>query len=284
MLVRCTGCGFDAYGTGNEGVVEMWFEKGCARVRSKMCRLSAQYLFRRRMIITSDEPFISFTFDDFPHSAFSVGGAILKKYGLFGTFYVSLGLTGKQDVSGLMFSRDDLAELHRQGHEIGCHTFDHCDSSETAMREFVESVALNQNRMDTFIPGVRLRTFSFPKSAPRARTKREVGRRFECCRGSGQSFNTGVVDLNYLCAYFLEKANGDLSAVRHVIDEAKKAKGWLIFATHDVSDDPSRYGCTPLFFEEVVRYAVESQAVILPVVDVLNRLQQKSELSGAQEK
>ena len=36
-------------------------------------------------------------------------------------------------------------------------------------------------------------------------------------------------------------------------------------ATHDVDDNPSPYGCTPGFFEEIVRYAVNSGAVILPV-------------------
>ena len=43
------------------------------------------------------------------------------------------------------------------------------------------------------------------------------------------------------------------------------AGGWLILATHDVSETPTRYGCTPRFFEQVAHLALESGADVLPV-------------------
>jgi hypothetical protein len=57
-----------------------------------------------------------------------------------------------------------------------------------------------------------------------------------------------------------------------LIDRNKRERGWVIFATHDVSSNPSPYGCTPEFFENVVRYAQESGAQIVPVVSALNAL------------
>jgi peptidoglycan/xylan/chitin deacetylase (PgdA/CDA1 family) len=249
------------------------------RAQAKYRRMCADHLFRRPFVINSSGALVSFTFDDFPHTALTVGGSILKQFGGVGTYYVSLDLAGKHDASGPMFTTGDLVRLREQGHELGCHTFAHYDSSETASSVFLDSVATNQRALEALFPGASFRTFSFPKSAPRARTKSGVGRRFECCRGGGQTFNTGTADLNYLRAFFLEQAKGDLGAVRRVIDQNRNAQGWLIFATHDVCEHPSLYGCTPDFFEAVVRYAVSSGATILPVVQALERLRESADAS-----
>ena len=53
--------------------------------------------------------------------------------------------------------------------------------------------------------------------------------------------------------------------IKGVIDENSKAGGWLIFATHDLSDLPTRWGCVPQLFEDIVEYSVNSGARILPV-------------------
>ena len=180
-----------------------------------------------------------------------------------------------------MFSTSDLTELRDQGHELGCHTFSHCDSSSTAPHVFVDSVLSNRRALDACLPGVTFRTFSFPKSAPRAWTKHRVGKLFACCRGGGQTFNSHVADLNYLRAYFLEQAGGDARAVEQTIDRNRDARGWLIFATHDVCDKPSPYGCTPEFFERAVRYAVASGALILPVVQAWERFQRSAAVTSA---
>ncbi|HTV54138.1 MAG TPA: hypothetical protein VMI06_04405, partial [Terriglobia bacterium] len=91
-----------------------------------------------------------------------------------------------------------------------------------------------------------------------------------CCRGGGQTFNSGIADLNQLSAYFLEKAGSNFELVKALIDKNREARGWLIFATHDISSAPSPFGCTPEFFEGVVRYAIDSGAQILPVAAALN--------------
>jgi peptidoglycan/xylan/chitin deacetylase (PgdA/CDA1 family) len=235
-------------------------------------RRIASVLFNQRIAIDMDAPLISFTFDDFPQSALHCGGAILKSYGVAGTYYASLGLMGADSPSGKVCISDDLIKALEEGHELGCHTFSHCDSWSTDGRVFEQSIIQNRAALAEIVPGASFRSFSYPLSTPRPSVKRASARHFACCRAGGQTFNSGNADLNQLSAYFLEKARGDIRPVKNIINLNKESKGWLIFATHDISPDPSPYGCTPQFFDDIVRYAVESGARILPIVSALEAL------------
>jgi peptidoglycan/xylan/chitin deacetylase (PgdA/CDA1 family) len=235
-------------------------------------RSTARFFFSRPLRINTPVPLISFSFDDFPRSALQAGGAILKRFGLAGTYYVALGLMGKQTATGEMFLYEDLKELIEQGHELGCHTFDHFDSWKTETTLFEASIIKNRRALSQLFPGLVFKVFSYPISPPRARTKRQVAPYFACCRGGGQTFNAEIADLNYLAAYFLEKSRDNFEAVKNLIDQNQRTRGWLVLATHDVSDDPTPYGCTPEFFENVVQYAVRSGSRILPVAQALEAL------------
>src|SRR5437016_4735643 len=64
------------------------------------------------------------TFDDASKSHFTVARPVLKKYGLRATFFVTEGwdfATNKRDY----MSWEEIAQLHRDGFEIGNHTRDH---------------------------------------------------------------------------------------------------------------------------------------------------------------
>ncbi len=224
------------------------------------------------MLISPGRPLISFTFDDFPKSALHTGGAILNGFGLTGTYYAALGLIGEETPTGLMFDADDLKRLLERGHELGCHTFSHCDSWETGTAAFKKSIIENRDALSRLIPGAEFRTFSYPITLPRPLTKRQIADYFLCCRGGGQTLNAGKADLNQLSAYFLEKSRGNIQAVKDLIDHNQKVHGWLIFATHDISESPTPYGCTPEFFAQVVEYAVNSGSRILPVARALGAL------------
>jgi glycosyltransferase involved in cell wall biosynthesis/peptidoglycan/xylan/chitin deacetylase (PgdA/CDA1 family) len=235
-------------------------------------RRATSKVWRRPFLINSQRPLISFTFDDFPRSALLVGGSILKRYGSTGTYYVSLGLAGKETESGQIFVPDDLTTLVEEGHELGCHTFSHCDSWATATQTFENSILENREALNRLFPFSEFKTFSYPISLPRPHTKSRIADYFLCCRGGGQMFNTGKADLNQLSAYFLEKSNENFEVIKDLIDRNRQACGWLIFATHDISDRHTPFGCTPDFFERVVKYAVSSGAQIAPVVEALEVL------------
>lgn len=228
-------------------------------------RRAASWFGRRPFALRAGGPIISFTFDDFPRSALLEGGRTLERFGLAGTYYTALGLAGRTTECGEMFALTDLPALLTRGHELGCHTFDHHPAWETSPSEFEASMLRNRSALRQQALGARFSSLSYPISYPRPETKRRIARHFACSRGGGQRPNIGTIDLNYLSAFFLEQTHGDLAPVKQALLANQAAGGWLIFATHDVAPRPSRFGCTPEFFAQVVQLAVETGAEILPV-------------------
>lgn len=250
------------------------------RIGGAYQRRAARWLGRRPFTIPVGRAIISFTFDDFPCSALNVGGAILENYRVAGTYFASLGISGQNSPSGKIFALSDLTKVIERGHELGCHTYAHCPAWATDTASFETSVRRNSQALREQIPEAVFRSLSYPISYPRPATKRSVGRHFCCCRGGGQTFNTDVVDLNYLSAFFLEQSSDNLNAVKRIVMSNQSAGGWLIFATHDITQHPTRFGCTPAFFEEVVRFATEAGAEILPVARAYDVLQKRADSRG----
>ncbi len=236
-----------------------------ARARQALQRRMAKWCGRRSFTLPEGRALVSFSFDDFPRSALSNGGNILERFGLAGTYYASFGLMAQTTPTGEAFLPDDVKPLLNRGHELGCHTFDHCPAWETEPSIFEASINKNREALHRLAPGTECHTLSYPISYPRPDTKRRAATHFACCRGGGQTFNAGRMDLNYLSAFFLEQSRDQPGEVKALIEHNRRAGGWLIFATHDVCERPTRYGCTPGFFEDIVRHAVESGAEILPV-------------------
>ena len=236
-----------------------------ARIEGRYQRFIGEHCARREVPMRNREPIVSFTFDDFPRSALFCAGEILHRHGLKGTYYSSLGLMGTTAPTGEIFVREDLETLFAQGHELGCHTFSHPNTWETEPAEFERTVIENASALEQLQPSLRFKSFSYPISGPRLRTKRNVGRMFESCRGGGQVINAGVADLNLLRSFFLEKVRDDDARIRAIVEENQRRGGWLIFSTHDVCPAPTPYGVTPELFESVVRWSLESGARVLTV-------------------
>jgi peptidoglycan/xylan/chitin deacetylase (PgdA/CDA1 family) len=252
--------------------MNMSFSPSWTRLHNYYKRNIGRVVFRKPLAIHTEIPLISFTFDDFPRSALLAGGNILTLHRLAGTYYAALALLGTRGPSGPLFFVNDLTALLAQGHELGCHTYSHCHSWDTDAAAFEDSIVQNRSALGKLVPGADFKSFSYPISEPRPLNKRNSARHFLCCRGGGQTFNSGTADLNRLAGYFLEKSRDNIQAVKNVIDENRQARGWLIFATHDISDNTSPFGCTPRFFEDVVEYAINSGASILPVAEALKVL------------
>jgi peptidoglycan/xylan/chitin deacetylase (PgdA/CDA1 family) len=243
------------------------------RAWNKWRRFTIARYGRRDFRIAGDVPYISFTFDDFPLTAFTEGGRSLAAHGARGTYFVSCQLLGRDSASGPIASAEDLRALVARGHELGCHTFEHLDGCASTPEAFERSIAANRAALSKSLPGCDLPVFAYPLNGPDLRIKRAVGRHFAGVRGGGQTINAGVIDLNLLKAYFLDHRNrGNLDVVRDVIAQNAAARGWLIFATHDVAAAPSQYGCEPDYFEEVVRLSVQSGARVLPMMRVCQEL------------
>jgi len=242
------------------------------RIRQKARRLISARAARRDLVFALPQPIVSFTFDDFPRNAATAGGRILGDFGVTATYYLSLGLMNTTAPTGPIAGGEEIAPLLAAGHELGCHTFDHCHAWQTDARTFARSLDRNQEEARKLVPALVFETMSYPISVPRPGVKREAGRRFAGCRGGGQKFNSHRLDRSYLRAFFLEQARGRLEVVESIINQNHQANGWLIFATHDIDDRPTPYGCTPAFLAATVDRAMKSGAVILPVAAALRRI------------
>lgn len=221
---------------------------------------------RRPHEMNNDRPIISFTFDDVPKSSCTRGAKILEGFGIRATYYLSMSLMDGAYSIGAAFSRIDLDHLIDAGHEIGSHTFGHLDAWNTEADLFEASIHENQRKLNEIHPGQVFENFSYPINTPHPRIKQKAGTLHVSCRGGGQSFNSKTMDLNLLRAYFLDSRNiGDIGGIKKLIDISCERKGWLIFCTHDIDENPSPYGFPPRLFEDLVSYAHGSGAVIVPV-------------------
>jgi peptidoglycan/xylan/chitin deacetylase (PgdA/CDA1 family) len=232
----------------------------------------ATFFYRNTATLNNSEALLSFTFDDFPTSAYNVGGKILNQFGFKATYYVSFGLIGKNLPVGPAFQFPDVENLIKDGHELGCHTYDHLHSWDTKPAAFSESINKNRIAFEKYFNNFDNINFSYPKSFPRPSIKKITIKNFSSSRGGGQSFNIGKIDKNLLNAYFIDKKNNkDPQPLIELIDDTVRQKAWLIISTHDIDDEPSQFGCTKSYFSSIIEYAAYRGLNVLPVRDVINR-------------
>jgi peptidoglycan/xylan/chitin deacetylase (PgdA/CDA1 family) len=220
---------------------------------------------RREFRLPDVGPLVSFSFDDFPRSALHVGGAILKSYGISGTYYAAMGLMGTANGMGPQFRTEDLERLLKDGHELGSHTFGHRSCRALPLRDFEAEVIKGKEAVERITGPGRSHHFSYPYGHVTLRAKGRVGARLASCRGIFPGINTSPVDLNLLRANNLYSWSFDLDAIGRLLTQNGKQRGWLIFYTHDISDQPSAFGCTPSQFESVVKLVTRAGGTALPV-------------------
>jgi peptidoglycan/xylan/chitin deacetylase (PgdA/CDA1 family) len=211
---------------------------------------------------------VSFSFDDFPRTALTVGGKILKGVGARATYYTAVGLMDSVNELGPQFRRDDLHALLQEGHELGNHTFSHVSARATSLADYCEEVTRGNQALTEVLGIIASRNFSYPFGEVTFRVKKRVGQNIPSCRGIFRGLNGPAVDLNLLYANSLYGGTEQLAAAKALIDENTRRKTWLIFYTHDVQPHPSPYGCTPALLEEIVNAVQRSGARIVTVSEV----------------
>lgn len=201
--------------------------------------------------LNMDAPLASFTFDDFPKSAWTVGGPILDRFDAKATYYAVGGFCGRTVEGVEQYDEADLLAVHAAGHEIGCHTFSHQHgpsvSSADLRRDVERNAAFFRERL-----GAAPMTFAYPYGEVTPRTKALFGKAFPTSRGIRPGVNGAVSDLAQLRAVPLESRSWRAIDVERWVESARLSKGWLIFFSHDVSETPSPYGCTP----DMLRHAL----------------------------
>ncbi len=233
-------------------------------------RIKATYTYRTIHTLNNKVPLISFSFDDFPISAAITGADILNKYNIKGSFYVSLDLLDKESNVGIICDINSIKKLISKNHEIGSHTYTHANAYEDSIESYEKSIIQNENNFKNLFLANGFETLSYPFGFVSTDAKRIAQKHFRCARTSYQGINIGRIDLNMLKAYPIYGKGENIELMNSIIDNNNKKRGWLIFYTHDVAENPSAFGCTPEYLEKLVKYSLDSGAKLVSVKEACN--------------
>ena len=234
-----------------------WLDKA----RRGVGRLSRPGVLNAR----SEAGVLSICFDDFPKSAWELGGRILRDHGARATYFVCGSLCGTRFVGQNMFDEHDLRAIIDEGHELGCHTYDHISALRRNPRRLLESCEQNAQFISERFGDLRLVSFAYPYGDAPPRAKRAALQAFACARGVDAGLNHGRLDLMQLKAVGLEARRGGAEFVLRYVAAAARERAWLIVFSHDVSDAPSRFGCTAAELAIVIESARRTGLAILTV-------------------
>jgi peptidoglycan/xylan/chitin deacetylase (PgdA/CDA1 family) len=231
----------------------------------RLSRLAARRLPVKSAPLRGRRAVASVTFDDFPKSAWINGGPLLARYGARGTYYTA-GSFAERTVDGIAYyEADDLVALHQAGHEIGCHTFGHRPVPTLSTDELLADLARNTQFLCRFNDDEAPVSFAFPFGDTTLRTKRFYAGRFTTARGVHPGVNAGTIDLAQLSTVGVETYTWDEKKMLRAVADAQAAHGWIVFHSHDVSDSPTPYGCTPAMLESVLKALAGAGIEVLPV-------------------
>jgi len=169
---------------------------------------------------------------------------------------------------GELFVADDLRPLLEKGHELGTQTFRHSSCRSVSLAAFRNDVQEGIEAVERLV-GHNSNNFAYPYGHATLRSKKALGPVLTSSRSVIPGFNGPEIDLNLLLAHRLY---GDVELshqIEDLIAQNEKQKTWLIFYTHDVRPNPSKYGCTPALMEFAVSRAAKSGNRILTVEQVL---------------
>lgn len=244
---------------------------GWSALRARVSNRLARHLGTAPFQLPGTGPMVSFTFDDIPKSAATIGAAILEEYNARGTFYVSGGLVDQWSGHWIGACADDIVALHRRGHELACHTFSHRPATDLDAAALTAEMEANRRYFLALEPSIRIENFAYPYGLGSVSRKRQLSKAFRTSRGILPGVNSGTVDLHFLRATPLIERDIDCDGIDRAFDEAVANNGWLIFYSHDVETVPSPYGCSPSMLRHALDAAARRNIPVLSVTEALRR-------------
>ena len=85
-------------------------------VKTKLTSLAARKLQVRPVRLAGVRPVASLSFDDFPRNAWTVGGPVMARHGVRGTYYTAGGFCGRAVGGTVFYDVSDLKALAAAGH------------------------------------------------------------------------------------------------------------------------------------------------------------------------
>jgi peptidoglycan/xylan/chitin deacetylase (PgdA/CDA1 family) len=222
-------------------------------------------------MIRLDQPsgVVSFSFDDAPQSACIAGAQALENHNCRGTWYIAGGLTDQYELGMVCHSMENLQHLKANGHHIACHTYSHKPCTQRSGAQLQEDFRRNR---DFLVQNGLAQTplhFSFPLGAFDLESKRLASEAYVSCRITGGGVQSQGADLNGLKSERLYDNSIDQDQILTLMRRTAACKGWLIFYTHDVSDTPGPFGCSPSLLDFAIQAALAEGCQVLPVNEAI---------------
>lgn len=245
----------------------------------RMSRLAARHLDKKWLPIRGPG-IVSICFDDAPQSACTQGAELLEASGGRGTFYVCGGLTGGQEQGRACHQRQDLLRLHANGHEIGCHTYQHLHCGQIA----IEALAVDWLRNKAFFVETNLlepEGFAFPfgeytfPSKQRALRSSPSGGGFRYTRSTAGGLMRDRAPLDLLPAQALY-THTPPEYIHELIQQTSLGNAWLILYTHEVEETAGQWGITPVRLRETLEWITQAGCQILSVKEAINELEKRA--------
>lgn len=228
-------------------------------LRAKIVRRLTQWRCAQPLAADPGEPLVSFTFDDFPHTAAQNGGDILERFDARGCFYAATGLAGGIGPGGPLFTETDVVDLLGAGHEIGAHTVSHGDLAKTGTARALRDIQLNLEQLKA-MGASTVSQFAYPYGETTLGLKRALIGRFTAARGILPGLNGAGSDAMQLRAMEIDSTEDNLQRCSAAIEQALATRSWLIFFTHDVKRTPGNWGTTPDALTRLARQARDGGA------------------------
>lgn len=235
---------------------------------------------RRTVAINPQTPIVSFTFDDAPESAWRHGADTVEAHGGRATYYIAGALAGQPIHTERYIDADGCADLAARGHELASHTFAHRKLANYSAQALEEDLRRNETYLAQFDGRTAPRNFAVPFTMASPFSQPILRQWFLSSRGGHMGINRGVVDPHYLCGKEL-RPETPRAEIATLYDDLEEKPGWLLIFTHDLSENPSRFGYDRAGFAALVGEAASRGFIIASVDDALGRLGVRDSLIAA---
>ncbi len=228
----------------------------------KINRRLTQWRAAAPVVSRPEKLIVSFTFDDFPKSALN-GADIIETFGGKAGFYACTQFLGRTSPMGEMYDTQTLRELTDREHEIGAHSHSHLDCAKVTPEAASQDMEDCVRRLQDLGVNGPISSMAYPYGETTFSIKQSMTSMFDIGRGILPGQNVGRIDRMQLRAYQLNDHPLTVERAFNALNAAiANGSSWLIFFSHDVDRDHTKYGVHPDTIRGLCHKAVDAGAVL----------------------
>lgn len=228
-----------------------------------------------------EEPIISITFDDGWQSIYNNGLPILSDYNYPTTQYVLAGSFDDENY----FSKKQIEHIYSLGHEIGSHSYNHANLSETNNQATYDSELVESENAISEIIGTDVTHFASPFGAYNDASINEISKTYPTHRNTdGDLSYINEYDVNLKNSFSIHNINAytvrkstTLDDLQRLFKYAAENNAWVVLTYHQIETpgtELSEYAITTTDLEKQLTLIQNSGIKVAPlgkVSDEINR-------------